>query len=524
MRARRRLGDVLLDHGALSAQQLRQALAQQSATGNRLATECRERGLADERSLLVALASQTGVPGLALEQLEIADLECVALMPESVALEHEALVVGGDSERVIVALADPAQSALLDEFAFRWRRQVMPCVALHGPLLSTIKLVCAAKKKGEVRFQAMRGASDITSSSKAGDRGASDRDAMGLELIRPPELPQAGPPRVTGSALPSQTEASLVDELLAIDEIPVVAAGNLDDRDVVVESESRSSLLEVDQASGQVPDSRTSGSRSSASRVTPSKSDVLVVDDDADLSKLIARLLRSRGLSVEESPRGLHALSRVREQPPRLLILDALLPEVHGFDIAYKLKSSERYRHIPIIMISSVYRGWRIAEDVKTSYGVEAFLEKPFKLSTLWTTVQQVLAHRTTTSPGQRRMAASAYDTYHQSLALLKEGCLSDAIEKLKEGIRIDPLSAKLQLQLGVLYLRQRGAVYQAITALESAVQLEPRLFSALHTLAALYQRKGFKNKAIDLWEQALACCPDEETADRIRKHLLTLL
>ena len=49
-------------------------------------------------------------------------------------------------------------------------------------------------------------------------------------------------------------------------------------------------------------------------------------------------------------------------------------------------------------------------------------------------------------------------------------------------------------------------------------------MFVALRNLAVLYQSKGFKNKAIDLWERALRCSPEDETREHIRKHLLSLI
>src|SRR5262249_50250553 len=106
---------------------------------------------------------------------------------------------------------------------------------------------------------------------------------------------------------------------------------------------------------------------------------VLVVDDEPDIRKMVRRLLEDRGYRVTEAGHGRDALNLIKEQPPDVIVLDAMLPEVHGFDIAKRIKGTERYGHIPIVMISAIYRGWRFAEDVKQSYGVDAYLEKPFK-------------------------------------------------------------------------------------------------------------------------------------------------
>ena len=97
---------------------------------------------------------------------------------------------------------------------------------------------------------------------------------------------------------------------------------------------------------------------------------MLVVDDEAEIRKMLKRLLKGRGYRVYEAEKGKAALRMVKEHSPDLIVLDAMLPEVHGFDIARRIKGSKRYGQIPIIMVSAVYRGWRYAEDLKQSCGV----------------------------------------------------------------------------------------------------------------------------------------------------------
>src|SRR5690606_8278938 len=95
---------------------------------------------------------------------------------------------------------------------------------------------------------------------------------------------------------------------------------------------------------------------------------------------------------VFEADKGKTALKMVKEHCPDLIVLDAMLPEVHGFDIARRIKGSKRYGQIPIIMVSAVYRGWRYAEDLKQSCGVDHFIEKPFKIADVLSAVESCLA------------------------------------------------------------------------------------------------------------------------------------
>ena len=87
----------------------------------------------------------------------------------------------------------------------------------------------------------------------------------------------------------------------------------------------------------------------------------------------------------------------------------------------------------------------------------------------------------------------------------------------------IDPLSASLRHQLGLLYA-QRGHDFAAIQELEMAVDLDATRFQALRNLAVLYQRRGFRRKACELWERALAQAPDDATRQEIRALLVQLL
>jgi len=62
------------------------------------------------------------------------------------------------------------------------------------------------------------------------------------------------------------------------------------------------------------------------------------------------------------------------------------------------------------------------------------------------------------------------------------------------------------------------------VSELETAVSVNPQHFPAVKNLAILYQKAGFRNKAVETWERALALAPDETTRVSIREHLLKLL
>jgi DNA-binding response OmpR family regulator len=235
--------------------------------------------------------------------------------------------------------------------------------------------------------------------------------------------------------------------------------------------------------------------------------------------------MTSNGYRVLEADRGVAALRMVKEQPPDLIVLDAMLPEIHGFDIARRIKGSARYGSIPIVMVSAVYRGWRYAEDLRQTLGVDDFIEKPFTIQDVLARIQARLG---TSEPGAgprevpdgggevERALAQGIDAY-------KAGQLDEAIEHLRRGVAIDPLAFRLRFQLGLLYGR-KGQIFDAVNELETAVSVNPEHFAAVKNLAILYQKSGFRNKAVETWERALALAPDDATRLSIREHLLRLL
>lgn len=251
---------------------------------------------------------------------------------------------------------------------------------------------------------------------------------------------------------------------------------------------------------------------------------ILVVDDEAEIRRMLERLLAGRGHRVIQAETGNMALRLVKEHSPDLIVLDAMLPEIHGFDIARRIKGSKRYGHIPIVMVSAVYRGWHYAEDLRQSCGVEAFIEKPFKITDVIEAVERALAGREAkTEVDLEAMHQRAEEALRRGVDAYKEGRLDEAVQLLQEGVAIDPLAYRLHFHLGLLYGR-KGQVFEGIAALERAVEINGRHFPAVKNLAVLYQKAGFRNKAAEMWHKAAVIAPDEATRESVKKQLMSLL
>ncbi len=113
---------------------------------------------------------------------------------------------------------------------------------------------------------------------------------------------------------------------------------------------------------------------------------ILVVDDDTPIRSLLRQELSDAGYNVTEAANGKAALDLVRINKPDLIILDVMMPEINGFDVAAVLKNDPATMDIPIIILSIVQdkeRGFRI--------GVDRYLTKPIDTEKLFHEVDELL-------------------------------------------------------------------------------------------------------------------------------------
>jgi len=247
---------------------------------------------------------------------------------------------------------------------------------------------------------------------------------------------------------------------------------------------------------------------------------VLVVDDEPEIRLLVERTLAAKGFQVETATDGEDGLRKIGASLPDLVLLDAMLPKMHGFEVCRKSRSDPRTRQVPIIIMTAVYRGWRFAQDARETYGAEDYIEKPFRIDDLLRRVEAVLE---STAGRGKAGGPSAEPQFRKGKELLLAGQVDAAVAAFEEATRVDPFSAEGHYQLAKA-LRAKGDAFRAMTAFEKAVELRQGFFQALRSLAALYTEKGFRRKAAETLERALTSAPDAATRDAIKSDLLRLL
>ena len=132
-------------------------------------------------------------------------------------------------------------------------------------------------------------------------------------------------------------------------------------------------------ARAEVPVAQTGDDAASAVASKPAGDHlplVLVVDDSITVRRVTQRLLKREGYRVALANDGLHALEKLQEEVPAVVLSDIEMPRMDGFDLARNIRSDARLKDLPIIMITS-----RIAEKHREharELGVDHYLGKPY--------------------------------------------------------------------------------------------------------------------------------------------------
>jgi signal transduction histidine kinase len=122
------------------------------------------------------------------------------------------------------------------------------------------------------------------------------------------------------------------------------------------------------------------------------KKTILVVDDEAPIRKLLREQLEAEGYIVREAKDGMDAITQVRKQSPDLIILDVIMPQISGFDVAAILKNNPETRRIPIIILSIVGE-----EERSYRLGADKYLTKPIDTEALLKEIELLIFQRTST-------------------------------------------------------------------------------------------------------------------------------
>ena len=479
---RKELGEMLRQADLISEGQLAEALGLQKTFGEKLASILVRQHILTEKFAVTYLGRQLGIPAVDLSKTEI-DLGVLDIIPLELCERHLVFPIKVEGTRLQLAMSDPLDQTLVSEIEFKTGVRLAPMIALESSIKNAIFESRRALKSGTRRI--------MPNVQRAKDQ------RPGAAALPPPAAATASPPAEDGSR-----------------PVPVMPMRQLNEA-------QEKALFET--LAGTPLHSHTPVPSAPPVRVpaVEETQTILAVDDDENILKMVQLILQQKRYRVLTAKTGREALARVREAVPDLVILDGMLPEVHGFEICRQLKTSERFRHIPVIMVSAVHTGWRFAADVKERYGADDYLEKPFEGAELLRRVEALLNRTPAGTPPVSEVAAR--QQLKDGVVALKQDRLDDAVAAFTRGLAIDPFNDLLHYYLAMGY-EKKDMVFHAIDHYERAIQVNPEFYDAITALANLYQKQEFWRKAAEMWELALSATKDEAVRKRIKDHLLSLL
>ncbi|OGC07604.1 hypothetical protein A2230_02290 [candidate division WOR-1 bacterium RIFOXYA2_FULL_36_21] len=119
---------------------------------------------------------------------------------------------------------------------------------------------------------------------------------------------------------------------------------------------------------------------------------ILIVDDEEDIVSALSIRLKAAGYDVIFAYDGMEGLEKARLERPDLILLDIMLPKLDGYKVCRILKFDEKFKHIPIIMITA-----KFGEDNKKMggcVGADAYILKPFDPKELMSKIEEVLVKK----------------------------------------------------------------------------------------------------------------------------------
>lgn len=123
------------------------------------------------------------------------------------------------------------------------------------------------------------------------------------------------------------------------------------------------------------------------------KKRLLIIEDDHDVAEMLTVYLSGEGYDVYHAPWGEDGITMARAKFPNLIILDVMLPDLDGFEVARALRTTALTRHIPIMFLTQ--RDKRGDKIIGLEIGADDYVGKPFDLRELLVRIQGAL-HRST--------------------------------------------------------------------------------------------------------------------------------
>ncbi len=176
---RKQLGDLLVESGKISPEQLEEALARQRANGEPLGQLLVDSGFITETDLLKMLAEQLGLDFIDIGESKI-DLSAVAMLPNNVARKNLVLPIGFDENKLVVATADPTNVFVFDDLRIMTGFEIKPVVSTKEELLAAIDRYAQSENVLEEAIEETGSAADAAKATQEAEELAEEAPIVKL--------------------------------------------------------------------------------------------------------------------------------------------------------------------------------------------------------------------------------------------------------------------------------------------------------------------------------------------------------
>ena len=118
---------------------------------------------------------------------------------------------------------------------------------------------------------------------------------------------------------------------------------------------------------------------------------ILIIEDETEMAKILNSRLKLEGYNSTAVESIRDALKEINSNRPDLILSDIILPDGSGLELCKNLKSDDKFKGIPIIIITAVYTEEKDAEIGK-KLGADAYIYKPYEMKELLATVKKFIS------------------------------------------------------------------------------------------------------------------------------------
>lgn len=118
---------------------------------------------------------------------------------------------------------------------------------------------------------------------------------------------------------------------------------------------------------------------------------ILLVDDEPDIIEILQFMLESQGYECITATDGEEGLKKAREINPDIIILDVMMPKINGYKICRLLKFDNKYKDIPILMLTA--RSQDEDKLIGEETGADEYITKPFEVDEVIETIKKYIGN-----------------------------------------------------------------------------------------------------------------------------------